>query len=295
MKKFIFGACAALMFAGVSCAKGGDSVDEKMPKALSDSISIYSGKTMGASVLGDYINYVKGTDNELSKNDIVKGIQLAFANAGNDAVLTGMQIGSQMLGQLKRYQDLGVEIDYEKFIKNFREQFNAEEFDRELLADDNGVMNDLMKQVQTIKDERENAARADELQSAGNAGAEYIASLKAEDPEIRTSDSGLSYKIINKGEAPFVQDNSMIDVYYVGKLIDGTVFDQTQDTPAKFSPANVIPGFAEGLKMLGKGGKAVLYIPGELAYGPNGVPQAGIGPNATLIFEIEVADVTNPE
>jgi FKBP-type peptidyl-prolyl cis-trans isomerase len=56
----------------------------------------------------------------------------------------------------------------------------------------------------------------------------------------------------------------------------------------------VVPGFREGLMLLGKGGKATLYIPASLAYGANGVPQAGIGPNATLIFEVELIDI-NPQ
>ena len=84
----------------------------------------------------------------------------------------------------------------------------------------------------------------------------------------------------------------MVQVNYIGRLTDGTVFDQSPDgQPATFSPAGVIPGFSEGLKMLGVGGKAILYIPGNLAYGSQGVPQAGIGPDQMLVFEIEVAGV----
>ena len=73
--------------------------------------------------------------------------------------------------------------------------------------------------------------------------------------------------------------------------MDGTVFDSSED--ARLSPAGVVPGFGEGLEMLGKGGKATLYIPGKLAYGVDGAPRAGIGPNAMLIFDIEGLDV-NP-
>lgn len=295
MKKLILGACGVLMLAGVSCSKGNDAADEKLPRELCDSISMYSGRTLGAYVLSDYINFMKHADTQMSKDDIMKGIQIAFANADNEAVLAGIQIGGQLVGQLKHYEQDGIDIDRNKVVKNFRNVFLADTMDMSALAADNGRMNELLEQVQAIKDERERAAREDEAQASVARDDEYIASLKASDPDIQTSPSGLSYKIINPGQEPRVQDNSAIDVYYVGRLTDGTVFDQTQDTPATFSPSGVIPGFAEGLKMLGKGGKAVLYIPGELAYGANGVPQAGIGPNATLVFEVEVADVRNPQ
>ena len=116
--------------------------------------------------------------------------------------------------------------------------------------------------------------------------------IKAENPDIKTSESGLSYVISAPGEAPMPADTSVVVVNYVGKLADGTVFDQSPEgQPATFGVNQVIPGFREGLKMLGKGGKATLYIPGNLAYGEQGVPQAGIGPNAMLIFDIEVVDV----
>lgn len=295
MKKLILGACGVLMLAGVSCSKGNDAADDKLPAGLCDSISMYSGATIGAYVLSDYINYIKTSDSEISKKDILKGIQLAFANANDEGTVVGLQIGAQLLNQLKRYEDEGIDINHEEVLKNFRKVFEADSLDREALAMANGNMNDLMARVQAIKESRERAAMADETQATQAQADAYIAQLKADDPDIQTSPSGLSYKIINPGEEPRVQDNSAIDVYYVGRLTDGTVFDQTQDTPATFSPAGVIPGFAEGLKMLGKGGKAVLYIPGELAYGSNGVPQAGIGPNAMLIFEVEVADVRNPQ
>ena len=80
-------------------------------------------------------------------------------------------------------------------------------------------------------------------------------------------------------------------VKYKGQLIDGTVFD-SNDEGATLSPRGTVPGFAEGLAMMKKGAKYVLYIPGELAYGVDGQPQAGIGPNATLVFEVEAVEVT---
>lgn len=295
MKKLILGACAALMLAGVSCSKGNDANEEKIPAELSDSISACVGQNLGAYVLSDYLNYVQRSEDNISKQDILKGIQIAFANADNESTEIGLQVGAQLLGQLRRYENDGIDIDRAKVLKNFRKVFDADTLDMTIISNSNSLMNELMERVQSIKEERERAAMEEAGQAAKAETDNYIAELKKTNPDIQTSQSGLSYVILNPGEEPRVQDNSSIDVYYTGRLTDGTVFDQTQDSPATFSPAGVIPGFAEGLKLLGKGGKAVLYIPGDLAYGANGVPQAGIGPNAMLIFEVEVVDVHNPE
>ena len=87
------------------------------------------------------------------------------------------------------------------------------------------------------------------------------------------------------------KDNSTVKVHYTGKLIDGTVFDSSVDRgePADFPVTQVIPGFSEGLKMMNKGSKYVLYIPASLGYGNN---EAGnIPAGSTLVFEVEMIEV----
>lgn len=102
--------------------------------------------------------------------------------------------------------------------------------------------------------------------------------------------SGLGVYVENPGGEAHPGMNTPVTVHYRGRLTNGQVFDSSYDRgePATFMPAQVVPGFAEGLMMLGKGGKATLYIPGNLAYGSRGVPQAGIGPDENLIFDIEI-------
>lgn len=104
--------------------------------------------------------------------------------------------------------------------------------------------------------------------------------------------SGLGVYVENPGGETHPSTTTPVTVHYRGRLTNGKVFDSSYDRgePATFMPAQVVPGFAEGLMMLGKGGKATLYIPGNLAYGPAGVPQAGIGPDENLIFDIEIID-----
>lgn len=109
---------------------------------------------------------------------------------------------------------------------------------------------------------------------------------------IKVTESGLQYEVLEsgKGDSPKASDN--VEVHYTGKLIDGTVFDSSVErgVPASFGVTQVIPGWVEALQLMHEGDKWRLYIPSDLAYGPNGVGGV-IGPNMTLIFDVELLRV----
>lgn len=106
---------------------------------------------------------------------------------------------------------------------------------------------------------------------------------------IKVTESGLQYEVLEsgKGDSPKASDN--VEVHYTGKLIDGTVFDSSVErgVPASFGVTQVIPGWVEALQLMHEGDKWRLYIPSDLAYGPNGAGGV-IGPNMTLIFDVEL-------
>ena len=122
-------------------------------------------------------------------------------------------------------------------------------------------------------------------------GEEFVAKKKKEDPNIKTSSTGLSYKILSQGTGTKPSNNDTVKVKYTGKLLNGKVFDSSNDNAVEFPLNSTISGFSEGIKMLGSGGKATLYIPANLAYGEQGIPSVGIGPNEMLIFEIELIEI----
>jgi len=120
---------------------------------------------------------------------------------------------------------------------------------------------------------------------------------KSETPSDSTyvmTASGLKYAVMKEGTgaSPVATDN--VTVHYTGKLIDGTVFDSSVDRgePATFGVTQVIPGWVEALQMMKEGARSRLFIPSNLAYGPNGAGNV-IGPNATLIFDVELIKVNN--
>ncbi|ODS24166.1 hypothetical protein AB835_05300 [Candidatus Endobugula sertula] len=123
-------------------------------------------------------------------------------------------------------------------------------------------------------------------------GAAYLTKNGAKKDVVTTS-SGLQYKevIAGDGEQPTAEDT--VTVHYKGTLIDGTVFDSSYELgkPVSFPVNGVIPGWVEALQLMNVGDKFELAIPSDLAYGANGTG-ANIGPNATLLFEVELLEIT---
>jgi FKBP-type peptidyl-prolyl cis-trans isomerase len=129
-------------------------------------------------------------------------------------------------------------------------------------------------------------------QSAIEKGERFLAENKSKEG-VKTTASGLQYKITKEGTGKSPAATDKVLVHYEGKLLDGTVFDSSikRGEPIAFPLNRVIPGWTEGLQLVKEGGKAILYIPSGLAYGISGTPGGPIGPNETLIFEVELIKI----
>jgi FKBP-type peptidyl-prolyl cis-trans isomerase FklB len=123
-------------------------------------------------------------------------------------------------------------------------------------------------------------------------GETFLADNKTKDGVV-TLPSGLQYKILKEGTGPKPVATDTVVCNYKGTLLDNTEFDSSykRGQPATFPVSGVIKGWTEALQLMPVGSKWQLFIPSELAYGARGGPGGGIGPNATLIFEVELMSV----
>ena len=128
-------------------------------------------------------------------------------------------------------------------------------------------------------------------EKAGEAGATYLAENAAKEGVI-TTESGLQYEVLTEGDGAKPTTADQVTVHYHGMLTDGTVFDSSVDRgePAKFGVTQVIKGWTEALQLMSIGDKWKLTIPSNLAYGDKGAG-GSIGPNATLVFEVELLGI----
>jgi FKBP-type peptidyl-prolyl cis-trans isomerase FkpA/FKBP-type peptidyl-prolyl cis-trans isomerase FklB len=121
-------------------------------------------------------------------------------------------------------------------------------------------------------------------------GQEFLEANKSKEG-VKTTPSGLQYKVVAEGKGATPGDNDTVVCHYKGTLIDGTEFDSSykRNAPAEFPVNGVIRGWTEALKTMKEGEKRQLFIPADLAYGPQGRP--GIPGNSVLIFDIELISV----
>lgn len=121
---------------------------------------------------------------------------------------------------------------------------------------------------------------------------EAFLSENAKREGVKTTASGLQYEVLESGNGAQPTANDRVEVHYTGKLIDGTVFDSSVErgVPATFGVTQVISGWVEALQLMHEGDQWRLYIPSDLAYGPNGAGGL-IGPDTTLIFDVQLLRV----
>ena len=158
-----------------------------------------------------------------------------------------------------------------------------------LLTDDEAM--EALKKLQVEVRQKQETERKELADKNLREGQEFLAANKTKDG-VTTLPSGLQYKILTQGNGPKPTPNDTVVCQYRGTLIDGTEFDSSykRGQPATFPVNRVIKGWTEALELMPVGSKWQLFVPPDLAYGDRGAGNL-IGPNATLIFEVEVLSI----
>jgi len=184
----------------------------------------------------------------------------------------------------------GMMMDVDAYALGMRDAFEG----AEARLTDEEINAEMMAFQAKVEAERE-TAQAQVAEGNAEAGAAFLAE-NAQRDGIVVTESGLQYEVVTAGEGASPGPDDQVEVHYRGTLIDGTVFDSSYDRgqTVTFGVTQVIPGWTEALQLMKEGDKYNLYIPSELAYGAGGAGQV-IGPNSTLIFEVELIKVLSDE
>ncbi len=188
--------------------------------------------------------------------------------------MIGQQIGQQLKAE-------GLEIDANTLAASINDVLTDQE-PRLSMADMQAVM---MKTQQARVSKMETEAKENKEK-----GEKFLEENKKKSG-VKSTSSGLQYEVLKEGKGKSPKATDTVSVHYKGTLLDGTQFDSSYDRgePAQFKLNQVIRGWTEGLQLMKTGAKYRFFIPGDLAYGPQGRP--GIPPNALLTFEVELLDV----
>ncbi len=151
---------------------------------------------------------------------------------------------------------------------------------------------DIQATLQRIQQER--AAEAKNVAEKNRAEGEKFLANNAKKSDVKTLDSGLQYKVFEAGKGAKPKATDTVEVHYRGTLINGTEFDSSfsRGQPATFPVNGVIKGWQEALQLMKEGAKWQIFVPSDLAYGNRGAG-AQIGPNATLVFDVELLKIKN--
>ena len=204
---------------------------------------------------------------------------------------TDLQKRSYALGQNMSNSLKNADIPYDSafFNAGFYDAADSEQrmTDEEMQA----ALMAMQQEAQQKQIEKQVATTAENLKLA----AEHLASNATQEGVV-TTESGLQYKVITEGDGNKPTANDTVTVHYEGRLVNGEIFDSSlqRGEPATFPVSGVIAGWTEALQLMPVGSKWQLTIPPELAYGERGAG-GKIGPNAALIFDVELLEVQSKE
>jgi FKBP-type peptidyl-prolyl cis-trans isomerase FklB len=187
------------------------------------------------------------------------------------------------------WQQQGIDLNWDIFSRGFKD---AQAGGAMLMTPQE--MHDTLNEFQKVMVVKQQQLREQQAAKNKSDGAAFLAANKSKYGVVTLPD-GLQYMVISDGAGDMPAEGEMVSVNYRGTFIDGTEFDSSAKLgkSAQFRVGEVIPGWTEALKLMKAGSKWQLFIPSDLAYGPQGRP--GIPPNSVLVFDVDLVSVDRPE
>lgn len=278
MKKFSIVVVAALLLTTTLFSCNGKS--GKSSTAV-DTLSVMLGEMYGYGVSAN----ASQMDSNMNRESFLRGMEFIMNVDTSDVAYmqgVGYAMNLQRMFTALSEQNM-IDIDKAKFMLEFKKAFLSDS-----LMDATLLQGEVMNLMQRItKEAKEKDPKAVANRQAGEA---FIAEAMKNDSTLKRTESGLVYKVVKEGNGKLFKTTDRIMAKYKGTHIDGKVFDETKDNAREMNPMGVIQGMKEAFLMMSPGAKYILYIPGDLAYGVEG-RGATIGPNETLVFELETIEV----
>lgn len=270
MKKILIAALAIM-------AMGGQMANAQVnTKASEDSLSRQYGKMMGES-------FKANPSMNLNKAEFIKGLNMMMAiDTTNASYLNGIEFGMSLLQQVRKAKESdNLTLNKDLFAQEMIKALNdTAKLSREQLMTMSNQLGADIKRVSAMTKANDPVALKNK-----KAGKAYVDSLLKADKKFVKTASGLLYKETAKGTGANFKESDEVRMKYRGMHVDGSVFDQANDT-IELRPGQMIPGFKEAMLLMKPGSKMRVVIPSELAYGLNGAGGA-IKANETLVFDIE--------
>ncbi len=282
MKKFLFFALGAVLMLNVcSCGSKKAATLDNAADSLSYGIGVMQGSRLAeAKAMGVYPDL-----NDLDVNDYLKGIKEG-ANANNPSYYMGVNDGIQMKKNFDQMaEQFGLDLNFETFIVAYAKAVKGDSIFSIEKNRANFVCDSIIAAARLAKEQAEldSIANTPEAKANLEAGIAFLAA-KEQEEGVQKTESGLLYKVIKEGNGKKFTSTDKIELSYVGKFINDSIFDQNPSM--KSVVGRFVPGFTEGLRLMSPGAKYIFYIPSELAYGVRG-RGAEMPSNSTLVFEVE--------
>ncbi len=276
-------ALGALMASGLEAQDGvaGSSGEPSAPVASAPEVPADSCAAAFATVMAEYLRPEidkQFPGDTAAIGEFVKGVEHAFEIKNEDApYFFGVRSGFALIDRVEAMQAMGFPFTSSEFCAGLGAALRGSAMGFDVKGADE-FLRDMVERMRPAQEE----AVSPESQK------EFLDSQKSR-PGVSETPSGLLFEIITEGEGDAPTDADKVKVTYIGRLADGTVFDETS-RPIEFPLQGLVPGFSEGLRMMKPGGEYRIFIPANIGYGDRGAAGV-IPPGAALDFTVKLLDV----